>query len=134
MSVLAVLAIGVPNTPARSGIARSGATLSNLLSYTCIPGNQEWLDILTGWADDPEFLEALVNLPIRDKFAGLLEKELGSKEAPLNYYSISYNPADLTWDILTTQGGRDPTASTANTDIDYTSWSTWKANCTSSNK
>ncbi|MBA7665195.1 hypothetical protein ES703_73264 [subsurface metagenome] len=127
------LAIGVPNTPARSGIARSGATLSNLLSYTCIPGNQEWLDILTGWADDPEFLEALVNLPIRDKFAGLLEKELGSKEAPLNYYSISYNPADLTWDILTTQGGRDPTASTANTDIDYTSWSTWKANCTTAN-
>jgi len=127
------LAIGVPNTPARSGIARSGATLSNLLSYTCIAGNQEWLDILTGWADDPEFLEALVNLPIRDKFAGLLEKHLGSKEAPLNYYSISYNPVDLTWDILTTQGGLDPTASTANTDIDYTSWLDWKTDCATAN-
>lgn len=127
------LAIGVLNTPARSGIARSGATLSNLLTYTRIAGNEEWLDILTGWADDPEFPEALVNLPIRDKFAGLLEKELGSKEAPLNYYSISYNPADLTWDILITQGGRDPTASTANTDIDYTSWSDWKTDCTTAN-
>jgi len=127
------LAIGVPNTPARSGIARSGATLSNLLSYTCIAGNQEWLDILTGWADDPEFPEALVNLPIRDKFAGLLEKELGSEESPLDYYSSAYNPADLTWSILTTHGGLDSTASTANTDIDYTTWSTWKTACTTVN-
>lgn len=127
------LAIGVPNTPARSGIARSGATLSNLLSYTCISGNQEWLDILTGWADDPNFLAAMLNLAIRDKFAGLLEKELGSDEAPLNYYSLSYNPADLTWDILTTQGGLDSTTSTANTDIDYSSWSAWKTDCATAN-
>lgn len=127
------LAIGVPNTPARSGIARSGATLSNLLSYTQIAGNEEWLDILTGWGDDPEFPEATVFLPIRDKFARLLEKELGSDEVPLNYYSSAYNPADLTWDILTTHGGLDATASTANTDIDYITWSTWKTACATAN-
>lgn len=127
------LAIGVPNTPARSGIARSGATLSNLLSYICIAGNQEWLDILTGWADDPDFPEAMVNLAIRDKFAGLLEKELGSEESPLDYYSAAYNPADLTWSILTVHGGLDSTASTANTDIDYTTWSAWKTACSTAN-
>lgn len=94
------------------------------------PGDDERIDVLTGWGDDSEFREALVNLPIRDKFAGFLEKELGSKEDPLDYYSTSYNPADLAWDILTTHGGLDSTASSANTDIDYTTWSAWKTACT----
>ena len=136
------LGIGIENTIARSGIARSAITASNLVSLASgsvissgilVPRGGEWLDILTGWGDDPEFLEALVNLSIRDKFAGLLEKELGSKEVPLDYFSSSYNPADLVWAILITHGGLDSTASTANTDIDYTTWSLWKTACTTAN-
>ncbi|GAH46684.1 unnamed protein product, partial [marine sediment metagenome] len=90
---------------------------------------EEWIDILTGWGDDPEFSKAMVSLPIRDKFAGLLEKKLGSGEVPLDYYSSAYNPADLTWSILTVHGGYDSTESTANIDIDYASWSAWKTAC-----
>jgi hypothetical protein len=129
-------------TIARSGIARSAITASGVVtlkpgstteSLVHVPRGGEWLDILTSWADDPEFSEALVNLSLRDKSAGLLEKELGSDEAPLNYYSSAYNPADLAWDILTVHGGLDSTASIANSDIDYSSWSAWKSDCTTAN-
>ncbi|MBA7676594.1 hypothetical protein ES703_84838 [subsurface metagenome] len=136
------LGIGVKNTIARCGIARSGITACNLVSLApgsvissgiFVPRGGEWLDILTGWGDDPQFPEAIVNLSIRDKLAGLLEKELGSEEVPLDYFSSSYNPADLTWAILTTHGGLDSTTSTANTDIDYTTWLAWKAACATAN-
>jgi hypothetical protein len=48
----------------------------------------------------------------------------------LNYFHSSYNPADLAWTILTTYGGLDTTASSANTDIDYDLWVAWKSYCT----
>lgn len=133
------LAIGIENTIARAGIARAGITASNLYSLKAgsvvssgiwVPRSEEWLDILTGWGDDPEFVDSYVSVAIRDKFAGLFEKRLGSDDSPVDYYSSAYNPADLAWDILVTYGGLDPTASTANTDIDYTAWSTWKTACT----
>jgi hypothetical protein len=47
----------------------------------------------------------------------------------LNYFNTSYNPADLAWTILTTYGGLDTTASSANTDIDYDLWVAWKGYC-----
>ncbi len=136
------LAIGIENTIARAGIARAGITASNLYSLKAgsvissgiwVPRSEEWLDILTGWGDDPVFVESSVSVAIRDKFARLFEKTIGSKDSPIDYYTTAYNPADLAWNILTTHGGLDSTASTANTDIDYTAWSTWKTACTSVN-
>jgi len=136
------LGIGIKNTIARSGIARSAITASNLVSLESgsvissgifVPRGGEWLDILRGWGDDPEFSEALVDLPIRDKFAGVFEKKLGSGQSPLNYYDQDYNPADLVWSILTVHGGLDSSASSDNQDIDYDSWLNWKSACSDYN-
>lgn len=132
------LGIGVLNTIARAGIARSGITAANLVSLGAgsvitsgiyLAGQGEWQDVFTGWGDDPEFIGSRVTLPLRDKFAGLFEKDIGSKESSVKYYSASYNPADLAWAILVTYGGLDSTASVDNTDIDYATWSAWKTAC-----
>ncbi len=136
------LGIGIENTIARAGVARAGITVANLTALKAgsvissgkfVPMAGEWLDILTGWGDDPIFVETSVSVAIRDKFAGLFEKTIGSKDSPVDYYTSAYNPADLAWDILVSHGGLDSTASTANTDIDYTAWSTWKTACSTAN-
>lgn len=136
------LGIGIENTIARAGVARSAITVSNLISLKSgsiissgvyVPRGGEWLGILTGWADDPEFHEAMVDLSIRDKFAGVFEKKLGSGQSPLNYYDQDYNPADLVWSILTVHGELDSTASSDNQDIDYDSWLNWKSTCSDYN-
>lgn len=136
------IGLGFQGTIARSGIARSGITISNLIALAAgsttrtaafICGWGEWLDLFIGWADDPEFDGTLLTLPLRDKFANLLEIKVGSEESPVDYYSSSYNPADLAWDLLVTHGNLDSTATTDNTDIDYTSWATWKTACTAAN-
>jgi len=131
---------GEVTTIARAGIARAAITASGLVALkegsvieaaVDVPRGGEWADILTGWGDDPEFDRTLVSLPIRDKMAGLLEKVLGSSASPLDYYSSSYNPADLAWSILTVYGGLDSTADASNADIDYSIWAAYKADCTS---
>lgn len=136
------MGIGVRATIARAGIARAGVTIANLVSLmegsttrsdVFVRGLGEFINIFTGWADDPVYSRGLVSISLRDKFAGLDEKELGSDESPIDYYSSSYNPADLAWNVLVTHGGLDSTASTSNTDIDYTSWSAWKTACTTGN-
>ncbi len=123
---------------ARAGCARSGISISNLLSphTNCtldirIPMNGEWIAFFTGLGDEPRFEGAHVELQLRDKMAKMLEKKVGSGQGPVDYYTASYNPADLVWDLLTnaSYGGLDNTASTANTDIDYTLWSDWKTDC-----
>lgn len=132
------LAIGITNTIARAGVARAGITAAGLVTLASgsvvsseirVPRSGEWLDILTGWGDDPEFVGSSVSIAIRDKFAGLFEKALGSKDAPIDYYSSAYNPADLAWDILTTHGDLDSEESSANVDIDYDSWLAWEKDC-----
>ncbi|NKE71251.1 hypothetical protein [Candidatus Manganitrophus noduliformans] len=60
-----------------------------------------------------------------------IDKNLGASSAPLDLTGSIYNPADLAWTLLTTHGGLDSTASTANVDIDYTSWSAYKGICSS---
>jgi len=96
-----------------------------------VPRAGEWIKFFTGLGDEPRFEGAYLNLQLRDKMAKMLEKKVGSGQGPVDYYTASYNPADLVWDLLTTHGGLDSTASTANTDIDYTLWSDWKTDCTS---
>jgi len=86
--------------------------------------------LFTGYADTVTFDGAVARLTFKDKLSKVLDKTVGSEESPVDYYSSSYNPADLVWAILTTYGGIDSTASTANVDIDYTQWSAWKTDCT----
>jgi len=132
------LGVGVENTIARAGVARAGITVANLTTLKTgsvvssgifVPGAGQWFDVLTGWGDDPLFQGSYTTLAIRDKFAGLFEKTIGSQAAPVDFYSIAHNPADLAWHILVDYGGLDSTVSTANTDIDYTTWLSWWTDC-----
>lgn len=85
--------------------------------------------LFTGYGDDVKFRGTIAELKLRDNMALMLEKEVGSDESPVDYYSSAYNPADLVWDLLTTHGGLDNTTSSSNTDIDYDQWSNWKSDC-----
>ncbi len=136
------MGIGIINTIARAGIGRAAITAANLVtllpgsvisSGIAVPYSGEWIDLMTGWGDDPEFTGVLTGLLIRDKFMGLFEKGIGNKASPVDFFSTAQNPADLAWDILVTYGKFDSTASTANTDIDYTSWSSWWTDCDTAN-
>jgi len=147
------VAIGVKNTIARSGIARSAITASKLLTSQNVPRGEEWLDLLTGWGDDPQFRGSSITLYLRDKFFNLFEQILGSRDSPVYYYGsttpsrsdiarsgatrsnftgknfTSYNPADIVWDILTTYADLSNLQSEENPDIDYSSWQQWKSDC-----
>lgn len=130
-------ALGAIGKVARAGCAIAGLSVAGLVSpntncnltniYVAIGG--EWVKFFTGIGDETQFYKAHLNLQLRDKMASMLEKEIGSFQSPIDYYSSSYNPADLTWDLLVTHGGLDSTVTTANTDIDYTIWSDWKTDC-----
>jgi len=104
-------------------IAQLGIKLPDDLGFT----NEK--ELFTGRVEDVSYTEAEAILKIRDKMVSTLEKRLGNGENPVEYLTPQ-NPADMAWDLLTTHGGLDNTASTANTDIDYTSWSSYKTDCT----
>jgi len=84
--------------------------------------------LFTGKVEDVSYAEAEAILKVRDKMVSTLKKKLGNGENPVEYLTPQ-NPADLAWDLLTTHGGLDDTASTDNTDIDYTSWNSYKTDC-----
>lgn len=90
--------------------------------------------------------QATCTLKIRDKLSLLLENKVGGYSAGqfidvnVNYWgdmdpvtkqginrSSAYYASQLVWIMLTSYGKLDATASTANTDIDYTSYLAWKA-------
>lgn len=104
-------------------LAEVGIKASPALGFT------NRVELFTGKVDDVAYIDAEATLRLRDKLVSTLEKRLGNGENPVEYLTPQ-NPADLAWELLVTQGGLDNTASTANTDIDYTSWSSWKADCT----
>lgn len=93
-------------------------------------GSRKWggerISLFTGILEDVTFRNEVVDMIFRDRMSEILDLTVGSDASPIDYYSSSYNPADIAWDVLTTHGGLDSTASTANTDIDYQKWSTWK--------
>ena len=84
--------------------------------------------LFTGKIDDVSYTGVEAVLKVRDSLVSTLEKRLGNGENPVEYLTPQ-NPADLVWELLVTEGGLDSTASTENTDIDYTSWSDWDTDC-----
>ena len=90
-------------------------------------GDSVFMPLVTGIVFDVKFRDPDAFIYIKDRFANLLKFPLGSGQNPVDYFSgPAKNSADLVWDILTVNGGLDSTASTANTDIDYTAWSDWR--------
>ena len=95
----------------------------------------EILPMFSGKFTASRFNNNKVDLGLKDKFYNLGNKYIGgtttttgtTSTAPVDYSNV--NPADLLWDILTLYGGLDSTASTANKDVDYTSWLAWRTYC-----
>lgn len=89
-------------------------------------GDSEYMPLVTGVVFDVKFRDPDAFIYIKDRFANLLKHPLGSGQVPVDLFSGSaYNSAELVWEILTTHGGLDDTESSANTDIDYDSWTDW---------
>ena len=82
--------------------------------------------IFTGYGYEPKFKEGVISLPLKNRFARLMEVEIGSDKAPVQ---LSGNPADVLWTLLTTYAGLDNTQSSANMDIKYSTWTTYKSDC-----
>lgn len=130
-------ALGARGRVARANAAISAISVSALVSPNdgvwlniYVPRAGEWIEFFTGLGDEPWFAGEHLDLQLRDKMMKMLEKKVGSGQGPVDYYTASYNPADLVWDLLTVHGGLDNTADTTNTDIDYTIWSDWKTDLT----
>ena len=126
---------GILSSPA-SHFGPNFQTSSVWLGYTGIG----FINLFTGNLDDADFAGVdSVGLTFRDKIAEFTKKQVGSSQSPADYYSsASYtvftssdwsagrNPADIIWHLLTYWGGLDSTESTANTDIDWTTFSEFK--------
>lgn len=95
-------------------------------------GLAEYMNLLAGIVTKVQYQGATATIYIRDHMAQMLNREVGDWENEVDYYSSAYNPADLVWAILTDSdyGNLDDTESAANTDIDYTQWSSWKTDMT----
>lgn len=92
----------------------------------------EYINRYRGYLTDVDFVSAErpnCSLRFTSKAQRAIERTLGSDAFPLDYSAAAYNPADLAWDLLTVRAGLDATASTANVDIDYTSWQSYKSIC-----
>lgn len=52
-----------------------------------VSGSPEYVTFFTGLGDEPSFAGSHLDLSLRDKMVKMLEKEVGSKESPVDYYS-----------------------------------------------
>ena len=89
------------------------------------------LPLMTGIVEEVSYNGATVTLNVRDKMAAMLEKRIGSGQAPADFYSTvnPYNPATIVWNVLTTWGELDDTFTTSNKDMNFTGWQAWFARC-----
>lgn len=116
------------------GVGLTDSTIQ--IGYTAIG----FMTLFTGKLDDSDFSDIDgVGLTFRDTISDFTKKQVGSSQVPADYYSsVSYtvftnsdwssgrNPADIIWHLLTYWGGLDFTESTANIDIDWTTFSEFK--------
>ena len=85
----------------------------------------ELISLFSGKIERVKLSGKSASITITDKTKAFSELQLGTNENVLDYTTSNYLPSDLIWYIVTSYGGFDATASSANTDIDYPSFETW---------
>lgn len=87
----------------------------------------EFITLLDGTLRRVSYKDAKASVYLIDKFIRLSDKIVGTDESPADFTTSNHLISDLAWYICTSYGGLDGTKSTANTDIDYTSFLEWSA-------
>lgn len=85
------------------------------------------LTLFKGKLTSSFFKGTKANLNFIDNFDKLKKLLLGTSENPLLFTGSEWNPADLFWTVATSYGRLDSTQTSGNVDIDYTTWTQWKA-------
>ena len=81
--------------------------------------------LFTGYCETIEMGVDTITMTLKDRLATCLAKTVGSGEVPVTYDGNFTICVNVVWALLTTYALLDDTASTANTDIDYTAWGAW---------
>ena len=93
--------------------------------YTHPTSGDELIELHAGTSENVRYKDENLELVIVDKFKQLTERVIGSSDAPIDYTTSDYLPADIAWYAITSYGGFDNVASTSNVDINYSSWLAW---------
>jgi len=95
------------------------------MGYTHPTSGDELITLYSGKIERLKYHNNVASIAFVDKFKQLTERVIGTRSDPVTYQSSDYLPADIAWYVITSYGGYDTTASSANTDIDYESWLDW---------
>lgn len=88
-------------------------------------GSPEYADIYTGQIKSIKYGKSGLECQIisRDSLWNLSQSVVGTSDAPASWDNVI--PSDIVWDLCTCYGGFDNTASSSNTNINYTSFQSW---------
>lgn len=88
---------------------------------------QDEIEMFAGTIKSIGYKSEICTMNIVDKFQQLSDRLVGTSDIPADFTTSNYLPSDIAWDCITSYGGMDSTQSTANTDIDWTSFQEWAA-------
>lgn len=95
------------------------------IGFTHVSSGDELITLYSGKIERFKFNNNTATVTLVDKFKQLTQRVIGTRSLPISYQDSNYLPADIAWSIITSYGGYDTTASSANVDIDYQSWLEW---------
>jgi hypothetical protein len=132
---LGTVAVTLSNMERRfNGLVDGGDLLTTscelALGLTHPVSGDEWLVLHTGQPSHADFSAngAELRLQLQGKTRRLTDLALGSDatSAGLDYTTSAYYPADLAWYLVTSGGGLSAAQSSANPDLDFAAWQTWR--------
>lgn len=100
---------------------------------TEIPPATECMEIFTGKAKGIKFRKEVCTLSLVDKFQQLSDRTMGTSDDPVSYVDSNYLPSDIAWWAVTSYGGMSTDTTSANPDIDMTSFNEWAGIFTADN-
>jgi len=93
--------------------------------FTHATSGDELIDMFSGKMSKLVFKNEVLDISITDKFKQLTERVVGTSDVPVSYTGSNYLPSDVAWWAITSYGGYDATVSSANTDINYSTFAEW---------
>lgn len=95
------------------------------IGFTHATSGDEMITVFAGKTDKFTMSKGAIKLTLADKFKQLTERVIGTSDNPVSFVGSNYLLSDIAWWLCTSYGGLDATTSTANVDIDWTSFADW---------